>query len=155
VLDFMRSWIQYQPLVESTGNSSLRVNIGMAPYEALYGRKCGSPLHWDEVSERQLLSSELVQDTKEKIAVIRKRMLTAQSHKKVMRISIAASLNSQLVTLCTSRCHQYGLHGIFGNKGKHNPSYVGLFQVLKQVSPLAYKIEMPPSLAGIHDIFHV
>jgi hypothetical protein len=43
----------------------------------------------------------------------------------------------------------------FGNKGKLSPRYVGPFQVLKQVSPLAYKIEMPPNLAGVHDVFHV
>jgi hypothetical protein len=43
----------------------------------------------------------------------------------------------------------------FGNKGKLNPSYVGPFQVLKRVSPLAYKIEMPPNLASVHDVFHV
>jgi hypothetical protein len=43
----------------------------------------------------------------------------------------------------------------FGNKGKPSPRYVGPFQVLKRVSPLAYKIEMPPKLAGVHDVFHV
>jgi hypothetical protein len=43
----------------------------------------------------------------------------------------------------------------FGNKGKLSPRYVGPFQKLKRVSPLAYKIEMPPNLAGVHDVFHV
>jgi hypothetical protein len=51
----------------------------MAPYEALYGRKCRSPLYWDEVGERQLVGPKFIQDTKDTTTLIRKRMLTAQS----------------------------------------------------------------------------
>ncbi|XP_062172000.1 uncharacterized protein LOC133877627 [Alnus glutinosa] len=54
----------------------------MASYEALYGRKCRSPLYWDEVGENRFLGPELVQEMKEKIGLIRKRMLTAQSRQK-------------------------------------------------------------------------
>jgi hypothetical protein len=79
VLDFKGSWIRYFPLVEFAYNNSFQPTIGMAPYEALYGRKCRSPLYWDEVGERQMLGPELVQETKENIALIRKRMLIAQS----------------------------------------------------------------------------
>jgi hypothetical protein len=54
----------------------------MALYEVLYGRKCKSPLYWNEVGERQLVGPEIIQDTKDKVALIRKRMLTAQSRQK-------------------------------------------------------------------------
>jgi hypothetical protein len=54
----------------------------MAPYEALYGRKCRSPLYWDEVGEKRLLRPEIVQDMKDKITLIRERMLTVQSRQK-------------------------------------------------------------------------
>ena len=79
VLDFKGNWINFLPLVEFAYNNSFQATIGMALYEALYGRKCRSPLYWDEVGERQLLGPKIVQDTKDKIAFIRKRMLTAQS----------------------------------------------------------------------------
>jgi hypothetical protein len=82
VLDFKGNWINFLPLVEFAYNNSFQATIGMAPYEALYGRKCRSPLYWDEVGEKQLLGPEIVQDTKDKIALIRKRMLTAQSRQK-------------------------------------------------------------------------
>lgn len=82
VLDFKGSWIRYLPLVEFLYNNSFQGTIGMAPYEALYRRKCRSPLYWDELGERQLLGPELVQETKEKIALIGKCMLTAQSQQK-------------------------------------------------------------------------
>ena len=79
VLDFKGNWINFLPLVEFAYNNSFQATIGMAPYEALYRHKCRSPLYWDEVGERQLLGPKIVQDTKDKIALIRKRMLIAQS----------------------------------------------------------------------------
>jgi hypothetical protein len=69
-------------LAEFACNNTFQATIGMAPYEVLYGRKCRSPFYWDEVGERQILRPDLVQDTKEKIALIRQRMLTAQSRQK-------------------------------------------------------------------------
>jgi hypothetical protein len=153
VLDFKGSWILYRPLVDFAYNNSFQATIGMTPYEALYGHKCISPLYWDEVGERQLLSPEMVQDTKEKIALIRKRMLTAQADIKVIQIRIAASLNSKFVTLCTSRCRQCGAYDVLATKAS---SVQGMpFQVLKRVSPLAYKVEVHPTLTGVHDVFHV
>ena len=55
-------------------NNSYQVSIGMAPYEALYGRKCRTPVCWDEVGERKLVGSEMVQMTCDKIKVIRDRL---------------------------------------------------------------------------------
>jgi len=63
VLDFKESWIRYLPLVEFAYNNSFQATIGMALYKALYTCKCRSPLHWDEVGERQLLGSEMMQNT--------------------------------------------------------------------------------------------
>ena len=67
VLEDKGSWDKYLPLVEFAYNNSFHSSIGMAPYEALYGRKCRSPLCWYEVGERNLLGPELVQETTEKI----------------------------------------------------------------------------------------
>jgi hypothetical protein len=77
VLDFKGSWIQYIPLIEFAYNNSFQASIDMAPYEALYGWKCRSPLYWDEVGERQLIGLKIVQDTHEKIALIRERLIAA------------------------------------------------------------------------------
>jgi hypothetical protein len=54
MLDFCGSWARYLPLVEFSYNNSFQASIGMAPYEALYGRKCRSPLYWDELDERRI-----------------------------------------------------------------------------------------------------
>ena len=71
ILDFGGSWKQYLSLVEFAYNNSYQASIGMAPYEALYGRKCRSPVCWFEVGEKQLMGLEMVQITSEKVKLIR------------------------------------------------------------------------------------
>ena len=66
VLDFKGSWIDHLTLVEFAYNNSYQASIGMAPYEALYGRRRRSPIYWDEVGERKILGPEIVLKTCEK-----------------------------------------------------------------------------------------
>ncbi|XP_073153287.1 uncharacterized protein [Henckelia pumila] len=82
MIDFGGNWESKLPLVEFTYNNSYQATIGMTPYEALYGRKCRTPLHWDEVGERAVLGPEIVQQTIDMIAKVKDRMLTAQSRQK-------------------------------------------------------------------------
>ena len=60
-MDFKGNWDDQLPLIEFSYNNSYHASIGMPSYEALYGRKCRSPICWDEVGERKILGSELVQ----------------------------------------------------------------------------------------------
>ena len=78
-LDFKGSWDDHLPLIEFAYNNSYHSSIGMAPYEALYGRKCRSPIGWFEVGESGLIGPDLVQQTVEKVKLIRERLLTAQN----------------------------------------------------------------------------
>ena len=85
ILDFKGSWDQYLALIELSYNNSYQKSIRMAPYEALYGRKCQTPLYWNEVGERKIIAVENVpwiEDAYEKVKVIRKRIQTAQSRQK-------------------------------------------------------------------------
>jgi len=77
VLEFGGNWEDLLPLVQFTYNNSHQTTIGMAPYEALYGRKCRTPICWEEVGERKLLGPEMVQLTTDKVMVIKKRMKEA------------------------------------------------------------------------------
>ena len=79
VLDFKGSWEDHLPLIEFAYNNSFQASIGMAPYEALYGRLCWTPVCWAEVGDRELLGPELVHETSEKVSIIRDRIRTAQS----------------------------------------------------------------------------
>ena len=82
ILDFKGSWEKYLSLVEFSYNNSYHSSIEMAPYEALYGRKCRSPLCWEEVGERKLLGLEIIHVTSKKINLIHKRLQTTQSLQK-------------------------------------------------------------------------
>ena len=79
VLDFKGSWEEHFPLVEFAYNNSYQASIHMAPYEALYGRPCRSPICWTEVAESATTGPNLIRDTTKKVGLIRKNLLTAQS----------------------------------------------------------------------------
>jgi hypothetical protein len=79
VLEFKGAWDEYMPLAEFAYNNSYQSSIQMAPYEALYGRRCRAPICWDDVGERKVLGPDLIQETEEKVKLIRERLRTAQS----------------------------------------------------------------------------
>nr|GFA81952.1 putative reverse transcriptase domain-containing protein [Tanacetum cinerariifolium] len=127
VIDFGSSWDKHLPLVNFSYNNSYHASIKAAPFEALYGRKCRSPICWNEVGESQLTGPEVVQETTEKIVQIKSRMLTARSRQKSY-------------TDLKRRLTEFEV----GDK------------VMLKVSPwTAYKLELPDKLCGIHDTFHV
>ena len=120
-LEFGGRWDDHLHLVEFAYNNSYQVTIQMAPYEALYGRKCRSPLHWDEVGERALLGPELVQQAVDKIRVVRKRIKAAQDRYKSYADMRRRPLEFQVgdhVFLRVSPTK--GVHR-FGVKGKLSP----------------------------------
>nr|GFA47263.1 putative reverse transcriptase domain-containing protein [Tanacetum cinerariifolium] len=77
-----KGWVNHLPLVEFSYNNSYYASIKAAPFEALYGRKCRSPVCWTEVGEAQILGPELIQETTEKIVQIKKRMQAARDRQK-------------------------------------------------------------------------
>ena len=66
VINYEGSWDRHIPLVEIVYNNSFQSSIEMAPYEALYGRKCRTPLCWTELSEKKVTDPDLIQETEEK-----------------------------------------------------------------------------------------
>ncbi|XP_073153876.1 uncharacterized protein [Henckelia pumila] len=127
----------------------------MAPYKALYGRRCRSPVHWDEVGERVMLGPEIVQQTADIVAQIRERMRTAQSRQKNYADRRRRDLEFAVgdhVFLKVSP-----MKGVmrFGKRGKLNPRYIGPFEILERIGTLAYRLALPPSLSKVHNVFHV
>ncbi|GJR64780.1 putative reverse transcriptase domain-containing protein [Tanacetum coccineum] len=82
VIDFGNGWIKHLPLVEFSYNNSYHTSIKAAPFEALYGRKCRSPVCWAEVGEDQLTGPDLIQETTEKIIQIKQRIQAAHDRQK-------------------------------------------------------------------------
>ena len=127
----------------------------MAPFEALYGRRCRTLLIWDEVEDRQLFGPDLIKESVEKVKLIRDRLKVAQSRQK----SYADSKCKEVVYEIGDRAYLRvsPLRGIkrFGVKGKLAPRFVGPYRVLERMGEVANKLESPEGLSGVHDVFHV
>ncbi|XP_042380065.1 uncharacterized protein LOC121972465 [Zingiber officinale] len=127
----------------------------MAPYEALYGRKCRTPLHWDEVGERAVLGPDIVTHAVELVAKILDKMQAAQSRQKsyvdLRRRNLEFAIGDHVFLKVSP------LKGVlrFGKKGKLSPRYIGPFEVLEQIGTRAYRLALPPNLSGVHNVFHV
>ena len=81
-LDYGSSWDDNLPYAEFSYNNSYQTSLKMAPFEALYGRRCRTPLSWDEVGDRQLFGPDLIKESEQKVKLIRDRLKVAQSRKK-------------------------------------------------------------------------
>src|SRR3954463_4310846 len=82
VLEYGSKWEDCLPFAEFSYNNSYQASLQMAPFELMYGRKCRTPLMWDEVGERQLFGLDLIKDAKEKVKLICDRLKIAQSRQK-------------------------------------------------------------------------
>uniref|UniRef100_A0A2N9I1S3 RNA-directed DNA polymerase n=1 Tax=Fagus sylvatica TaxID=28930 RepID=A0A2N9I1S3_FAGSY len=154
-IDFRGSWEEHLPLVEFAYNNSYQASIQMAPYEALYGRKCRSPICWDDIGERKILGPEIVQHTVDKIQLIRERLRSAQSRQKSYADTRRRKLEYQVGDHVFLRVSPTKGVMRFGIKGKLSPRFIGPFEVLERVGEVAYRLALPPMLAGVHNVFHV
>ena len=155
VLEFKGSWDRHLPLMEFAYNNSYQSRIEMAPYEALYGRKCRTPLCWDEVGERKLLGPEIVQVTTNNVKVIRNRLKIAQYRQKSYADNRRRDLEFQVGDQVFMRISPWKGVLRFGKKGKLSPRYMGPYEIVERIGAVAYRLRLPPELAKIHDVFHV
>ncbi|XP_070008968.1 uncharacterized protein [Nicotiana sylvestris] len=127
----------------------------MAPYEALFGRKCRSPIGWFDVGETKLLGPELVQQVVEKVKLIQERLHTAQSRQKSYSDNRRRDLEFAVVDWVFLKVSP--MKGVmrFGKKGKLSPRYVGPYQIVQRIGRVAYKLDLPPELEAIHPVFHI
>jgi hypothetical protein len=127
----------------------------MSPFEALYGRKCRTPLYWDQIRERQFFGPELIQEAEEQVYIIRENLRVAQTRKKSYVDNRRRPLEFEegdYVYLKVSP-----LRGIrrFKVKGKLSPRFIGPFRVFRRVVEMAYQLELLDNLSDVHNVFHV
>ncbi|GJZ44244.1 putative reverse transcriptase domain-containing protein [Tanacetum coccineum] len=154
-LDMNTAWDTHLPLIEFSYNNSYHTSIKCAPFEALYGRKCRSPVIWTEVGESQLIRPEIVQETTEKIVQIRERLKTARSRQKSYADKRRKPLEFQVGDRVLLKVSPWKGVVRFGKKGKLAPRYVGPFEIVERVGPVAYRLKLPQELSCVHDTFHV
>ena len=127
----------------------------MAPYEALYGRRCRTPLCWLEPGEDLTLGPEVVQQTIEKVKLIQERMRTAQSRQKSYQDKRKKDLEFKVSDHVFLRVTPWTGVGRALKSRKLTPYFISPFQILKRVDPAAYQIALPPSLSILHNVFHI
>ncbi|GKC51320.1 putative reverse transcriptase domain-containing protein [Tanacetum coccineum] len=125
-INFGKGWVNHLQLVKFSYNKSYHASIKAAPFEALYGQKCRSPVCWAEVGEVQLTGPEIVQETTEKIVQIKQRMQAARDQQKSYADLKRKPMEFQV-----------------GDK------------VLEKVGEVAYKLELLEELSRVHNTFHV
>ncbi|GJZ04061.1 putative reverse transcriptase domain-containing protein [Tanacetum coccineum] len=155
VIDFGSGWDKHLPLAEFSYNNSYHASIKAAPFEALYGRKCRSPVCWSEVGDAQLTGPEMIRETTEMIVQIKNRLLAARSRQKSYADVRRKPLEFEVGDKVMLKVSPWKGVVRFGKRGKLSPRYIGPFKILSRVGPVAYKLELPQELQGIHNTFHV
>nr|GEV40619.1 putative reverse transcriptase domain-containing protein [Tanacetum cinerariifolium] len=128
------SWDVHLPLAEFSYNNSYHSSIRCAPFEALYGRKYRSPVLLAEIRESSLIGPELVQEMTDKW---HKPLKFEVGDRVMLKVSPWKGV----------------IH--FGKKGKLAPRYVGPFEILERIGPVAYRLRLLEELSGVHDTFQV
>ncbi|GJY94024.1 putative reverse transcriptase domain-containing protein [Tanacetum coccineum] len=130
VIDFGKGWEKHLPLMEFSYNNSYHASIKASPFEALYGQKCISPVCWTKVGDVQLTGPEIIHETTKKIVQIQQRLQAVRDR----QISYANVRRKPLEFQVGDRV---------------------MLKILKRVSPVAYKLELPEELRNVHNTFHV
>ncbi|KAK1610026.1 hypothetical protein QYE76_033699 [Lolium multiflorum] len=154
-LDFGGSWEEHLPLAEFSYNNSYQSSIKMAPFEALYRRKCRSPICWYEAGASKEFNPNYVKEKQHIIDIIRDRLKIAQSRQKSYADQKRRTWEPQVGDMVYLKVSPMkGLQRI-GVKGKLSPRYIGPFKILSQNRGLAFELELPGRLSQIHNVFHV
>ncbi|GJS48027.1 putative reverse transcriptase domain-containing protein [Tanacetum coccineum] len=154
-MNFRGSWDVHLPLVEFLYSNSYHSSVRCAPFEALYGRKCCSLILWVEVKEGQLIGPELVQETTEKISQIKDRLKAARDRQKSYADKRRKPLEFSVGDYVLLKVSSWKGVVRFGKKGKLTPRFVGPFEIIEKVGPVAYQLDLPEELNGVHDTFQM
>jgi hypothetical protein len=155
VLEHQGSWDQNLPWAKFLYNNSYQERLKMTPFEVLYGRRCRTPLNWIEPGEKVIFGPDIVEEAEVTVIHIHDNLKAAKSRQETY-----ANKRHRPLTFKDGN-HMYlgvsPMRGVkrFGVKGKLAPHYIRPFPILEKCGTVAYKLDLPLSLAGVHDIFHV
>jgi hypothetical protein len=154
-LKYGKSWDKSLPYAEFSYNNSHQASIEMAPFEALYGRQCRTPLFWSQTGESQVFGPEVPRDAEKQVQMIRENLKVTQSWQKSYANKRRGNLSFEVGDFVYLKVPPMrGTHG-FKVKRKLAPRYVRPFKIVDRKGEVAYQLELPPLLSDVHDVFHV
>jgi hypothetical protein len=143
------------PYVKFSYNNSYQESIKMAPFEFLYGKKCRTPLFWNEPGENQVFSPDILREAERQVQMVRENLKLAQSRQKSYADNRRRELRFQVGDYIYLKVSPMRGLRHFKIRGKLAPRYIGPFKILEQRSEVAYQFELPPQLSDMHNVFHV
>src|SRR5438876_7515239 len=150
-----QSWDKNLPYAEFSYNNSYQASLKMAPFEALYGCKCRTPLFWNQTGESQVFGPEILREAERQVQQIQDTLKTTQSrHKSYADIRCRELIFNEgdYVYLKVSPMRGMRRSKV---KGKLSPRFIGPFKILSRKREVAYQLELPPQLSDVHDVFHI
>jgi hypothetical protein len=127
----------------------------MAPFEALYWRRCRTPLNWSQLGDRENFGPDLVSEAESKVKVIRKNLEAAQARQKSYHDKRRKPLQFEVGDYVYLKVSPMKGVQRFGIKGKLAPRYIGPYEIIEACGPVAYMLKLPPIMSAIHNVFHV
>ena len=133
--------------MEFAYNNQYHSSIGMALYEALYGRKCRSPIYWDREGSEFIEGPDIVQMTVDKVNIIKSKLKAVQDWQKSYVDQHRTEMEFQTGDKVFLKVSPWKEIMRFGNKGKLSPRYIGPYEIVERIGPLAYRLAQPPELS--------
>jgi hypothetical protein len=145
-LQYGRSWDKGLPYAEFSYNNSYQERLKMTPFEMLYGRRCKTPLFWNETGERKVFGPDILQEVKKQVRMVRENLRVAQSRKKSYADHRRRELSFEVgYFVYLQMSPMRGLHR-FKVRGKLTQRFIGPFKILEKRGEVAYQLELPPQL---------
>jgi hypothetical protein len=145
-LKYGKSWDKCFPYAEFSYNNSYQASIKMAPFEALYGWQCRTPLFWSKTGEHQVFGLEVLRDAKRQVQMIRENLKTAQCHQKSYADKRQRDQSFKVGDFIYLKVSPMRGTKRFKVKGKLAPRYVSPFQILDRKGEVAYQLELKKCL---------
>ncbi|GKA22937.1 ribonuclease H-like domain-containing protein [Tanacetum coccineum] len=134
---------------------SYQLSNRCALFKALFGRKCRSPILWAEIEESSLIGPELVQEMTDRVVLIKEKLKAARYCQKRYADNRRKPLEFEIGNRVMLKVSPWKGVIHFGKKGKLVSRYVGQFEILDRIGPVAYQLRLSEELSGVHDTFHV
>jgi hypothetical protein len=154
-LQYGRSWDKSLPYTKFSYNNSYQESLKMAPFKMLYGRRCRTPLFWNETGERKVFGPNILQEAKKQVCMVRENLRVAQSRQKSYTDHRRRELSFEVGDFVYLKVSPMRGLRRFKVRGKLAPRFIRPFKILEKRGEVAYQLELPPQLSDVRDVFHV
>jgi hypothetical protein len=127
----------------------------MAPFEMLYGRRCQTPLFWNETGEQKVFGPDILEEVEKQVHMVKENLHVAQSRQKSYADHRRRELSFEMGDFVYLKVSPMRGLRRFKVRGKLTPRFIGPFKILEKRGEVAYQLELPSQLSDVHDVFHV